>query len=369
VSIITTIAVAAVSIFLLISRKDTAGASVVYEPPLAAGADPFTSPVDVSAASVGATIPTPSVTPTTPESPGGTPGSTPATPGGTGPSIRPGNFGGTGFTTVCDRELLIRQLQSNPAALAAWAGVHRIAPEQVPQYIRSLRPSVLTQGTRVTNHSFKNGKAVPFQSIQAAGTAVLVDDAGRTVARCRCGNPLLEPIPVGSGTCKGCPQGYKPPALLPRGQVPPVVVVQNPPPVIGGVPTTQPTATPSTFATSTIPVAGGTGPPGGVGGRWTFTSSQNVSGSNCQTDQSAVIQVTQNGSQLTIVDEAHPQFTYKGAVNSDGTFDVIYQTSSFSTRLTGRFAGNLLQDGRGVTSAGGQVLCEVAFTAERKPFG
>ena len=48
----------------------------------------------------------------------------------------------------------------------------------------------------MTNHTFQNGRAVPLQSVLQAGTAVLVDEFGRLVVRCRCGNPLLEPTKV-----------------------------------------------------------------------------------------------------------------------------------------------------------------------------
>jgi len=52
---------------------------------------------------------------------------------------------------------------------------------------------------------------VPFQSILAAGTAVLVDKYGRPVVRCKCGNPLLPPIDYPKIRCKHCPPHYKPP--------------------------------------------------------------------------------------------------------------------------------------------------------------
>jgi hypothetical protein len=63
----------------------------------------------------------------------------------------------------------------------------------------------------VTNHSFVDGRAVAFQSILQAGTAVLVDQDGVPVARCRCGNPLLKPIFIPEADCFGCPPNYTPP--------------------------------------------------------------------------------------------------------------------------------------------------------------
>jgi hypothetical protein len=349
------IAVAAVPIFIALSSKDEAEAAVVYEPPLAPGPDPFTSPVDVSAAGVGAVIPTPSPEPaSTISSPGQT-----AAPGGT-PTTAPGNFGGTGFTTVCDRELLVRQLQANLVALEAWASVHRLGPESVPAYIRSLRPSTLTRDTRVTNHSFKAGKAVPFQSIQPAGTAVLVDDAGRVVARCRCGNPLLEPIPIGSGTCKGCPTGYKPPDLLPRGQVPPVVTALNPPPVTASGPQPTQTATPG----ATGPIAG------------TYRPDQASirvleGGSECNPNVAEDFTVALDGSTLTFTfpgEDPAQNVAAQGTLGSDGRFQVAYTQGTDRLEMTGRFAGNQMVIERylfDIDVLGERVRCVYSATAVR----
>ena len=85
------------------------------------------------------------------------------------------------------------------------------SPDAVASYIRSLRPVTLTRDTRVTNYSFEDGKAVGFQSILQAGTAVLVDRYGEPVARCRCGNPLSKPIYYREAKCQYCPPHYNPP--------------------------------------------------------------------------------------------------------------------------------------------------------------
>ena len=124
-----------------------------------------------------------------------------------------GPFGGTGSDLVCDRELLIRSLVARPDRLREWARVLGVTPTEraVASYIRKLRPVTLTRDTRVTNHSFVNGRAVAFQSILQAGTSVLVDKDGVPVARCRCGNPLLQPIFIAEAECFGCPQDYIPP--------------------------------------------------------------------------------------------------------------------------------------------------------------
>ena len=124
-----------------------------------------------------------------------------------------GPFGGTGSDLVCDRDLLISSLRARPDRLRAWARIVGIEPTvgAVTRYIRTLRPYTLTRDTRVTNHSFVDGRAVAFQSILQAGTAVLVDKDGKPVARCRCGNPLLEPIFIEEAKCIYCPANYTPP--------------------------------------------------------------------------------------------------------------------------------------------------------------
>jgi hypothetical protein len=129
------------------------------------------------------------------------------------PKVGQGPFGGTGSDLVCDRDLLIRSLKADPAKLRAWAQVAGIPPTytSVARYIARLHPVTLTRDTRVTNHSFVNGNVTAFQSILAAGTAVLVDQYGRPVARCRCGNPLTPPQELKTATCSGCPPHYTPP--------------------------------------------------------------------------------------------------------------------------------------------------------------
>jgi hypothetical protein len=155
--------------------------TVRFQDPTERGPDPFTRPTDVSGHDV--------------------------------VHVGSGPFGGTGSDHVCDRELLIRSLKARPDRLRAWAEVAGVepTPAAVARYIRRLRPVTLTQDTRVTNHSFVDGRAVAFQSILQAGTAVLVDEDGKPVARCRCGNPLSEPVFIKSATCYGCPPHYRPP--------------------------------------------------------------------------------------------------------------------------------------------------------------
>jgi hypothetical protein len=173
---------AGVGLFLALSGEDQASAqTVTFEKPTESGADPFTKPADVRRkAKV---------------------------------DVGSGPFGGTGSDLVCDRELLIRSLRARPDRMREWARVLSVEPDirSVARYIRSLRAVTLTRDTRVTNHSFVDGHAVAFQSILQAGTAVLVDQSGDPVARCRCGNPLLKAVYIETAKCLGCPVNYRPP--------------------------------------------------------------------------------------------------------------------------------------------------------------
>jgi uncharacterized membrane protein YgcG len=136
------------------------------------------------------------------------------------PAVGAGPFGGSGSDLVCDRDLLIKSLKARPERLVEWARVLGIEPtiKAVGTYITKLHPVTLTRDTRVTNHSFVDGRAVGFQGILAAGTAVLVDDYGNPVVRCRCGNPLLKPLYIPSAVCYGCPPRYEPPPACPYSE-------------------------------------------------------------------------------------------------------------------------------------------------------
>lgn len=176
------LAVAGGVAFLTLGGEDEAKAQTVrFQAPTDDGPDPFTRPADRH--------------------------------GGDRVKVGSGPFGGTGSDLVCDRELLIRSLAARPDRLREWARVLGVTPSAgaVARYIRKLRPVTLTRDTRVTNHSFVDGRAVAFQSILQAGTAVLVDKDGVPVARCRCGNPLLEAIFIAEAECFACPPDYRPP--------------------------------------------------------------------------------------------------------------------------------------------------------------
>jgi hypothetical protein len=201
-----------------------------------------------------------------------------------------GTFGGTGSNRVCDREKLIKSLVTKPERLRAWAEILKVEPtrEAVAAYVRKLRPVNLTRDTPVTNHRFAGGKAVPYQAIMQKGTAVLVDKDGKPVVRCRCGNPLTEPVELDEQVkCINCPSDYKPPppcepgdaCYRPSPNPPPVGDEYEPPrrrdtcaedpsaPGCDGANDTKQTAPESEELPSdgqqTSPDAGGTPPAGG----------------------------------------------------------------------------------------------------------
>jgi hypothetical protein len=145
-----------------------------------------------------------------------------------------GPFGGTGSDFVCDRELLIKFLLAKPDRMRAWARVQAIPPTAaaVARYIRALRPATLLNPTRVTNYFYLQGRAVGFQAVLAAGTAVLVDSQGAIRARCRCGNPLQDPIVSPSERCQSCPAGVEVPQSW-RLSASYYVIHPAPPPIKG----------------------------------------------------------------------------------------------------------------------------------------
>ncbi|UPW09452.1 hypothetical protein M1C59_00845 [Gordonia terrae] len=119
---------------------------------------------------------------------------------------------GSGDAAACDTAALSNRLLADPPAARAWAGVYGIDTADIPHYLNTLTPVVLTTDTWVTNHSYTSGRAVPFQSVLERGTAVYVDSAGVPRAMCSCGNPLAPPAaaPLGGYRLDGQPwEGYK----------------------------------------------------------------------------------------------------------------------------------------------------------------
>ncbi|WP_454164126.1 DUF6777 domain-containing protein [Gordonia iterans] len=116
-------------------------------------------------------------------------------------------------TASCDAAALGNRLSANPGAARAWAAVQGIRPQDIPWYLDSLTPVVLTADTWVTNHSYSSGGARAFQSVLQSGTAVFVDAAGVPRVACACGNPLRPPAaaPIGGYRVRGDRwPGYQP---------------------------------------------------------------------------------------------------------------------------------------------------------------
>lgn len=114
-----------------------------------------------------------------------------------------GLYGGSGTDKTCDIGKLTAFLKANADKAAAWAKVHGISVEQIPDFIKKLVAVKLKQDARVTNHGFKNGLATVRQAVLQAGTAILVDLFGKPAVRCKCGNPLLAPKTLKKVTYKG----------------------------------------------------------------------------------------------------------------------------------------------------------------------
>ncbi|MFJ7913088.1 DUF6777 domain-containing protein [Kitasatospora sp. NPDC096204] len=191
---------------------------VALQAPADPGPDPFTPSVETQA--VNAPAP---ATPTA-QHPGGTSpgsGSTAAIHSVEGSSA--GLYAGTMSKPSCDTERLIGMVSTGDAG-RAWASAAGIAQAEIPGYLRSLTSAYLRVDTRVTNHSYRSGAVVEYQSVLQAGTAVLVDARGVPRVRCSCGNPLKPPTLVNDARYTGKAwAGFQPTALI--------VVVPAPQPV------------------------------------------------------------------------------------------------------------------------------------------
>ncbi|WP_116020871.1 DUF6777 domain-containing protein [Thermomonospora umbrina] len=113
--------------------------------------------------------------------------------GGEAEGDTPGLYGGTRNRATCDPTQLLSFLQRNPAKGKAWAAVQKVGYAALPRYIRKLTPVILRVDTLVTNHGYKGGKATSFPAVLQAGVAVLVDEYGKPVVKCNCGNPITPP--------------------------------------------------------------------------------------------------------------------------------------------------------------------------------
>jgi hypothetical protein len=106
----------------------------------------------------------------------------------------PGLYGGTRNYRSCDAAKLVSFLEENPSKASAWAFTLGIKTSEIRQYVSRLTPVILRTDTRVTNHGYESGIAIPLQSVLEAGTAVFVNSYGEPVVKCYCGNPLTAPV-------------------------------------------------------------------------------------------------------------------------------------------------------------------------------
>lgn len=107
--------------------------------------------------------------------------------------IEPGLYGGSGSDHLCDPQLIADFLARDDDKAKAWASAAGIDVDEIDAFLETLTPVRLLADTWVTNHGYRDGEAVPRQSILQAGSMVLVDEFGVPRVRCKCGNPLLPP--------------------------------------------------------------------------------------------------------------------------------------------------------------------------------
>ena len=172
------------------------------------GPDPFTQSTAVAAPSAPAV---PSGLPSSPPSATSVANSVAVRVVRTLPGSTPGLYGGIRSVSSCDVERQVRLLTEDGGRARAFARGADISPAAVPEFLRGLTPVVLRADTRMTNHGYRGGSAVAFQSVLQAGTAVMVDDHGMPRVRCACGNPLRPAVASREGVVhKGEPwSGYR----------------------------------------------------------------------------------------------------------------------------------------------------------------
>ncbi len=109
---------------------------------------------------------------------------------------RPGLYGTPAQGNVCDAAALANYLVIRRANASAWASALHLQIDQIPAYLNTLTPVVLTIDTWITANRYANRQPDPYQSVLQAGSAVLVDSAGVPRVHCMSGNPLLPPAGV-----------------------------------------------------------------------------------------------------------------------------------------------------------------------------
>ncbi|MFH9352592.1 DUF6777 domain-containing protein [Kitasatospora sp. NPDC017646] len=216
------VAAAVVAAVLVINNQGGKNEAIptANEVALQTPADPGPAPFTPSVETHGMSAPAPTAAPA---QPGGSATSSPTAVLHSVQGSSAGLYGGTMSKPSCDTERLIGMVSSGDTG-RAWASAAGIEQSAIPSYLRSLTSAYLRVDTRVTNHSYKSGAVVEYQSVLQAGTAVLVDSRGVPRVRCACGNPLKPPVLVSNAKYTGKAwTGFEPNTL--------VVVVPAPQPV------------------------------------------------------------------------------------------------------------------------------------------
>ncbi|BBZ35917.1 DUF6777 domain-containing protein [Mycolicibacterium confluentis] len=102
-------------------------------------------------------------------------------------------YGATGDIAPCDVVTLANQLDADPATAEAWGLTLGLSPGQIPYYLNTLTPVVLTLDTWVTTHAWSEDGPLSNQTVLQAGNAVLIDQVGVPRVHCATGNPLTPP--------------------------------------------------------------------------------------------------------------------------------------------------------------------------------
>jgi hypothetical protein len=105
----------------------------------------------------------------------------------------PGLYGGSGQVNPCDVAALANYLNGHPDRGHVWAQIEGLRREQIPAYLNTLTPVILTTDTWVTSHGYLDGRASPSQTVLQAGNAAMIDQAGVPRVHCAGGNPLQPP--------------------------------------------------------------------------------------------------------------------------------------------------------------------------------
>ncbi|AYN38181.1 hypothetical protein D9753_03630 [Streptomyces dangxiongensis] len=128
----------------------------------------------------------------------------------------PGLYRGTPHVAGCAVERQIGSLTADRGKAGAFAHAVGVPVSTLPGYLRGLTPVALRRDTRVTSHGYRDRRAVGYQAVLQAGTAVLVDDRGVPRVRCACGNPLKAPSAAHDGVdARGAAwPGYRPSQVI-----------------------------------------------------------------------------------------------------------------------------------------------------------